>query len=86
MTVNHKEVAEEYVSYLFRAGATDSERLAATAKAQVHATLYLGDQQRIANLIAYRDIVGGTARGTDGMNGSEREYLDHAVREGLGIQ
>lgn len=34
------------------------ERIAAFAEAQVHATLYLAEQQRIANLIAYMEKLG----------------------------
>lgn len=53
---------------------------AAVEVAQVHAMLYLAEQQRIANLIAYAAIC--QARGA-----RDDAYLklDQSVREGLGI-
>lgn len=59
---DHKKEAEEYLA------AIRYER------AQVHATLYLAEQQRIANLIAAIDKWGG-----------EVPSWPLAIREGLGI-
>ena len=51
--IDHKAEAESRIDWTFRGGATDSERASMVAKAQVHATLYLAEQNLAANLIAW---------------------------------
>lgn len=50
---DHKNEAIDRLEMVYLGGATDSERANGIAAAQVHATLYLAEQQRIANLITY---------------------------------
>ena len=49
---DHKNEAIDRLEMVYLGGATDSERANGIATAQVHATLYIAEQQRIANLIA----------------------------------
>lgn len=50
---DHKAEAEDKLNWLHIGGATDIERANGIAKAQVHATLALVDELRLANLIGY---------------------------------
>jgi len=58
----------------------DTQHLQNIAEAQVHATLYAAEQQRIANLIAY---ITGTYPNGSGI--SHGENADE-IREGLGLE
>ncbi len=51
--IDHAAEARASLDFMFMGGATSGERAVQVAKAQVHATLALMEQQRIANLIAY---------------------------------
>ena len=49
---NHKNESELAARAAANFQATENQRLVAATRAQAHATLYLAEQQRIANLIA----------------------------------
>lgn len=74
--IDHKAEAERVLAM---AGNDPDAQMAMTiaAAAQVHATLYLAEQQRIANLIALSAL----------MLGKEvDQWLVAEIREGLGIR
>jgi len=86
---DHKAEAEEYVDFMFRMGATEDVRSTAVGKAQAHATLYLAEQQRVANLIALAAMNGPRADFTKPWDGTEDTDLWRDIRaqvvEALGI-
>ncbi len=71
---DHKAMAEEYVDFTFRYGATEEARLGATAKAQVHATLYAAEQQQAANELTKQIIIAMCVT----MTGSQAEMFRQA--------
>ena len=54
------------------------------ATAHVHATLYLAEQQRIANLIAFMDAESGPYKEINNIEGGIAAALAQ-IREGLGL-
>lgn len=73
---DHKAQAEALVASELAGGSFDQTR-DYIALAQVHATLYLAEQTRIANLIAYRK--------RNSPLSDERERFDAQIEEGLGL-
>jgi hypothetical protein len=65
--IDHAEKARMELDFLHEwmseEGQTDATQLASVLEAQVHATLALADEQRIANLIAFAAEKGETAVG-----------------------
>jgi len=82
MTIDHRSAARDHLNLAKNANSLSKDREIATA--QVHATLALAEQARIANLIAV-----GTARieAYDYLITSPQEAstVKAAIREGLGI-
>jgi len=80
---DHKAEAESLAAGTKTGYASNATTMATTAL--VHATLYLAEQQRIANLIAYRTVQmyrnGDTATVEQGM------FVEHRaeINEGLGL-
>lgn len=75
--IDHKAEAEgsvAVVTHVYSLGALPAETIFALA--QVHATLYAAEQQRIANLIAYT-----TGQYPNGSGISNGEMLDEIRRE-----
>ena len=85
--IDHKNEAIDRVEGTFFGGATDQQRANGIAKAQVHATLYLAEQQRIANLIALGYGVVSRRMPNDlGEEGTRKAVkVDATIREGLGV-
>lgn len=77
--VDHKAEAEDFLESGFRATNSDAETRC-VGQAHVHAVLYLADQQRIANLIAYLAIA--EARGAKDPG---YRALEAQIRERLGL-
>ncbi len=77
----HEWMAEE--------GQTDATQLASALEAQVHATLALVEQQRIANMQTERSVLLAQAAGRDDLTAAsmlERaEALGRQIREGLAL-
>jgi len=82
----HKNKAEEILS-------TDENfpiavAAARIAQSQVHATLYLAEQQRIANLIAWKENINAFQRADYALDTETVGYLNKAtdqIIEGLGL-
>ena len=91
---DHKAEAEKLTAMKYAVGAPIGAVRHNDALAQVHATLYLAEQQRIANLIAGFDLL-SDARPTsmdvnpwanDDENAWDRQVpLRAAIKEGLGL-
>lgn len=86
---DHKKMAEKYIDEGFVEVAEDAEVTIATRTAQVHATLYLAEQQRIANLIALLSRLDNTVT-VDRMDWdrpmpTERDTALAEIRTGLGL-
>ena len=67
---------------------TVAEVHAAQAAAQVHATLALVEQQRIANLIAYSNVLEENQRDGFELTDDGKAFMDRLeaqIREGLGL-
>lgn len=60
--MNHAQQAEDHIDWVHQwqeiEGSTDATEIAGAILAQVHATLALAEQQRIANLIALLQYTG----------------------------
>ena len=89
---DHKAQALKNIDEGYIEVAEDNEVAISLALAQVHATLYLAEQQRIANLIAFVALNPLTkleevgAWSVDGEEEAvERNTARHAIREGLGL-
>lgn len=89
---DHKESSNSYLGACIYEthGITNKEKV---SLAQVHATLYLAEQQRIANLIAFvrsAEVCFELESTSDWKTNLdeaavERNTARHAIREGLGI-
>lgn len=75
---DHKADAEGLLGVQWR----DDFALAQLAEAQVHATLYLAEQQRIANLIALADHAHSRFGNYAGAAGGMGTLLSHPEHEG----
>ena len=83
---DHKNEAIDRLEMVYLRGATDSERANGIAASQVHATLYLAEQQQLANVIAYQSSLAAIAMGTgrDDLNPMIGK-LGNQIIEGLGL-
>ncbi len=79
--IDHAKQARESLDFMFMGGATSGERAVQVAKAQVHATLALVEQQRIANLIA----LGSKYVWNDEDRENYFALLRPEIRKGLGL-
>lgn len=83
---SHKTDVMNYLIASTRDTSGDRERKVAIA--QVHATLHAAEQQRIANLIAYKDNINTFQRNGYALDAETQGWLDNAseqIIEGLGL-